>query len=121
MVGPPLRTKSVGTKVSEAEYVALEGCARGRGLKLSEWVRDVLLSAARDGEAGAVAGPRAGDGVLLAEVLALRAILMNLLFSIGKGETVTPEQMQSLIERADAGKAAKAAKLLSGAGGTGGG
>ena len=117
---PPLRTKSVGTKVSEAEYAQLEGCARGRGLTVSEWVRDVLLSATRD-EAGADTHPRAGDGVLLAEVLALRTLTANLLFSVMQGERLTAEQMQALIERADAGKAGKAAKLLSAASRTRGG
>jgi hypothetical protein len=118
---PPIRTKSVGTKVSEAEYAALEGCARARGLKLAEWVRDMLLAAGRDevASAGSVAGPCATDGVLLAELLALRALTANLLFSISQGERLTPQQMQALIERADAGKTAKAAKLLLGADGDG--
>jgi hypothetical protein len=38
---PPLRTKSVGTKVSEAEFALLEERARAAGLTLSEWVRDL--------------------------------------------------------------------------------
>ena len=38
-----LRTKSVGTKVSEAELRVLESRAAAAGLTLSEWVRDVLL------------------------------------------------------------------------------
>ena len=42
---PPLRTKSVGTKVSETEFAMLEERARASGLTLSEWVRDVLLAA----------------------------------------------------------------------------
>ena len=42
---PPLRTKSVSTKVSEAEFAVLEEHARLAGLTLSEWVRDVLLAA----------------------------------------------------------------------------
>jgi len=101
----------VSTKVSEEEFVALEACARARKLTLSEWVRAELLERHDD----------AADEVLLGEVLALRTILMNLLFSIGKGEPTTPEQMQALIERADAGKVAKAAKLLSAASRTRGG
>ena len=36
---PPLRTKSVGTKVSEAEFALLEERARGAGMRLAEWVR----------------------------------------------------------------------------------
>lgn len=116
---PPNRTKSVGTKVSEAEYTALEGCACARGLKLAEWVRDVLLSASR-GEVASIAPdaePRAADSVVLAELLALRALTANLLFAISQGERLTKEQMQALIEQVDASKAAKAARLLSGKGG----
>jgi hypothetical protein len=33
---PPLRTKSVGTKVSEAEFALLEERARGAGMRLGE-------------------------------------------------------------------------------------
>ena len=40
---PPLRTKSVGTKVSEAEFALLEERARGAGMRLAEWVREALL------------------------------------------------------------------------------
>ena len=41
---PPLRTKSVGTKVSEAEYALLEERARGAGMRLAECLRSLLLS-----------------------------------------------------------------------------
>ncbi|MGB8772167.1 MAG: hypothetical protein WCC92_21340 [Candidatus Korobacteraceae bacterium] len=47
---PPLRTKTVGTKLSEEEFAQLEAAARERGLTLSEWclvpqVRGPLLAA----------------------------------------------------------------------------
>jgi len=41
----PLRTKSIGTKVSEEEFAALEATARAADMTLSEWVRAVLLAA----------------------------------------------------------------------------
>ena len=44
MVKPPLRTKTVGTKLSEPEYAQLEAAARERGLTVSEWCRTVLLA-----------------------------------------------------------------------------
>jgi hypothetical protein len=66
---PPLRTKSIGTKVSEEKFAALEARARGAGLTLSEWVRDVLLSAP------AMTRPDSGE-VALGEVLALRSLLL---------------------------------------------
>lgn len=60
-----LRTKSVGTKVSEAELRVLESRAAAAGLTLSAWVRDVLLGSSV--EMGAMAAERA----ILAEMLAL--------------------------------------------------
>jgi hypothetical protein len=105
-VKPPLRTKSVGTKVSDAEYAALESRARASGLTLSEWVRDVLLASSPEAGAGA------DSQVVLAELLGLRTILINLLFSIGKGEPATAEQMQTLIERADKDKMRRALEKL---------
>ena len=51
----------------------LEERARANGLTLSEWVRDVLLSAPVDG------GPESGE-VVLAELLALRSLFLNLQF-----------------------------------------
>jgi len=61
---PPLRTKSVGTKVSEAEFALLEERARGAGMRLAEWVREALLSAPVN------SGPDSGE-VALGEILAL--------------------------------------------------
>jgi hypothetical protein len=44
MVKPPLRTKTLGTKVSEEEFAQLEAAASERGLTLSEWCRETLLA-----------------------------------------------------------------------------
>ena len=46
---PPLRIKSVSTKVFEEEFVAMESRARARKLTLSEWVRAELLEPRADG------------------------------------------------------------------------
>jgi hypothetical protein len=98
---PPLRTKSVGTKVSEAEFALLEERARGAGLRLAEWVREALLSAPVE------LGPDSG-AVALAEVLALRSLLLNLHFRAAKGEPVAEAEMRGLIERADETKMQRA-------------
>jgi len=52
------------------------------------------------------------EATVLAELLSLRTILLNLLFTLAKGEVMTAEQMQTVIERADAGKLERARKLL---------
>ena len=95
----------MGTKVSEAEFALLEERARGVGLTLGEWVRDVLLAA--PGESG----PDAAE-VALAEVLALRSLLLNLHFRAAKGEPVAEAEMRGLIERADGSKMQRARERM---------
>jgi hypothetical protein len=104
-VKPPLRTKSVSTKVSEAEFAVLEEHARLAGLTLSEWVRDVLLAAPVE------PGAEAGSEVVLAEVLALRSLFLNLQFRADKGQ-LSEAELRGLIERADATKLERARERL---------
>src|ERR1035438_6113412 len=81
MVKASLRTKSVGTKVSDEEFAALEARARAENLTLSEWMRAQLLEPSAGGGTGRPGGGAADDllgEVLLSEVLALRALFLNL-------------------------------------------
>ena len=94
---PALRTKSISTKVTDEEYAQFEALAGGQ--TISEWARDVLLKATK---------PNAGEQAVLAEVLALRTILLNLHYAVSQGQTLTAEEMQRLIERADQYKLSKA-------------
>jgi len=98
---PSLRTKSVSTKVTEEEYARFEALAGPQ--TISEWVREVLLKAA---------DPNPADQVLLAEALALRTIILNLHFALSKGQTLTAQEMQEIISRADRGKLEKARQRL---------
>ena len=111
MVKPPLRTKTLGTKVSEEEFAQLERAASERGLTLSERCRETLLASVNgQDEKSADAG---GTGhALMAELVALRAILLNVLFKLANGEKPTAEEMQRLIDRADADKLKKARERL---------
>ena len=102
---PPLRTKSVGTKVSEAEFALLEERARGAGMRLGEWIREALLSAPAE------SGPDSGE-VALGEILALRSLLLNLHFRAAKGEPVAESEMRGLIERADGSKIKRARERM---------
>jgi hypothetical protein len=102
---PPLRTKSIGTKVSEEEFSALEARARAVELTLSEWVRDVLLSAPVE------RGPEVAE-VALAEVLALRSLFLNLQFRAAGQSPVTEADVRGLIERADGVKMQRARERL---------
>ena len=115
MVKPPLRTKSIGFKVSEEEYARLETAARAGGFTLGEWCRQVVLEDA-SGEEIKPTGTGAEAQALMAELVALRAILLNVLFKLANGEKPTAEEMQRLIDRADSDKLKKARERLAQAG-----
>jgi hypothetical protein len=84
VVKPPLRTKTLGTKVSEEEFAQLEAAASERGLTLSEWCRETLLANVNGQEEKSADSGRA-DQALMAELVALRAILLNVLFKLANG------------------------------------
>jgi hypothetical protein len=84
------RTKSISTKVTPEEYARFVSLAGDE--TISEWTRGVLLR---------VDAPRATEITLLAEVLALRTILLNLHFAISGGESLSAEAMSRIIARAD--------------------
>jgi hypothetical protein len=110
MVKPPLRTKTVGTKLSEAEYAQLEDAARKQDQTLSEWCRQTLLASVNQQSSNA--HPAIASQALMAELLALRTILLNVLYKQAQGEKLSAEEMQRLIERADTDKLKKAQTRL---------
>lgn len=87
------RTKSISTKVTSEEYARL--AARAGDDTISEWARGVLLRSD---------APTVIEATLLAEVLALRTILLNLHFAICGGESLTPDAMRGFITVADQNK-----------------
>jgi hypothetical protein len=111
MVKPNLRTKSIGTKVSEEEYARLEQAAQKASKTLGEWCRELMLKSA-NGHPAPAGGGGAQVEAVMAEVVALRAILLNVLFKQSSGERLTAEEMQRLIDRADSDKFKKARERL---------
>ncbi len=95
------RTKSISTRVTEAEHDEIVRLAEP--LTVSEWARASLLAAAQ---------PDPLHFVLLAELLALRTIVLNLNFALATSGPPTTEAMHSLIDRADAEKLGKAKDRL---------
>ena len=90
MVKPPLRTKSIGFKVSEEEYAQLEAAAQASGRTLGEWCREVVLASASDAERRDPA---------LAEILGVRLLLVNVLGPVAAGEKVTAEKFNQLLDQ----------------------
>jgi hypothetical protein len=68
MVKPPLRTKSIGFKVSEEEYAQLETAAQASGRTLGEWCREAILRS-----------DAAAHDPALAEIIGVRLLLVNVL------------------------------------------
>jgi hypothetical protein len=86
------RTATVSTRVTDEEYKELEALAQARKQTMSEWVREVLLNQR---------GEPAGSDVVLAEMMALRAIVLNLATAQARGETMSEERIRELIGFAD--------------------
>src|SRR5262245_43704115 len=98
----PLRTRSLGTKLTEVEYASVEAAALRAGIGLSEWCRRAVLELA-DRDAAALP-----DSLVLAELLSLRAVLLNVMFRLSRGGAISEEEMRQLIERADRDKHTRA-------------
>jgi hypothetical protein len=103
--GPP-RTRSLGTKLTEVEYSSVEAAALRAGIGLSEWCRRVVLESAERETS------EASDGVVLAELLSLRAVLLNVMFRLSRGAPISEDEMRQLIERADRDKHKRASAVL---------
>jgi len=104
VVKPPLRTKTLGTKVSEEEFAQLEAAASERGLTLSEWCREVILrgGSSNDSERHAPA---------LAEIVGVRLLLVNVLRPLAAGEKISPEAFDKMLDQISEVKHELAAKL----------
>ena len=87
--------------------------AERRGVTLGEWCREVLLACANDSqELTSTTAERA----LLAEVVALRTILLNALYKLAPQEDLSEQDLDRLIERADKDRFQRARERLAAAG-----
>ena len=84
------RDRTVSTKLTEAEFAQVERLAGDRGQWISEWVRNVLLDAVRDGEPHRLKAT-------FAEIQAIRLLLINTLEPLLRGEKMTPDQFKELL------------------------
>src|SRR6266550_357818 len=109
MPADQLRNRTVGSKMTESEYEKLVTVAEREGLTLGEWCREVLLAQACTNEG---TRPIAIERTLLAEMMALRAILLNALFKLAQGTVLTTEELDRLIERADGERVERAQERI---------
>jgi hypothetical protein len=98
------RTNSIGTRLSEAELSEVEAAAVSAGKKVGEWLRDAALAQARS-------APANTDPILLAELMAIRTLILNLFAAASKGP-LTDESLRKMLAYADSVKQQKADEFL---------
>ena len=106
-----LRSKSVTTKVTAPEYERIVQMAGKSNGNVSEWMRECLLRKLSPSNSAVE------HEALLAELLALRAIILTLSFRIISGERPSQQEMAELIHYSDQDKTQKARQRLIEAGG----
>ena len=99
------RVKQTGTRLTEAEFDEVEAAATREGISVSAWIRDAIL--ARLSAAQRVDT----DPILLAELMAIRALILNLFAAASKG-TLTDESLRKMQTYADSVKQQKADEFL---------
>jgi hypothetical protein len=99
----PYLVQNIGTKVTSEEEAELIHAAKADGKLIGEWVRDVLLCAARDRVQPA--------DPLMTEIQALRLLFINALEPLLRGEKWSAEQFKEMVRYAKANKHKVAAEL----------
>ena len=100
------RTKSIATRLTDAEFAEVEYAASSAGKKVAEWLREAALA-----QAHTTGEEKTTDTVLLAEVLALRSLIVNL-FAVASKGALSDETLRRISTHADAIKDQKAEELL---------
>ena len=73
------RVKQTGTRLTEAEFAEVEAAAADEGTNISAWIREAIL-------ARLSAAQRVNtDPILLAELMAIRSLILNLFAAASKG------------------------------------
>ena len=90
--GRESRNQTLTTKLTETEFETVETASRAEGKTVGEWLRDVALR-------GASADTGDGsNGILLAEVIGVRLLLVNVLRPMATGQKLTPESFDKLLD-----------------------
>lgn len=103
---PPVRTRTVSTRVTEVEYVALQEQAWSTGKTVCDWARDCIAQQLEKGS------PRNLEAHVFTELVGIELLLMNTLGPLLRGERMAAEQVDAVIRRVQARKAGKAQEVL---------
>jgi hypothetical protein len=104
--GREKRNVTLNTKLTEAEFAAVEKYCEARAIAFGEWVRELVLRELK--------GPAAeyGAGPLMVEIQALRLVLINTLEPLLRGEQWSTEQFKQMLLYVKSNKHRVAAELM---------
>ena len=106
---PGFRTKTIAMRLTPDELTEVESAAEQAGKPLSEWLRDTALRATCE-------RPTDPLELVLAELWALRHVLLNLFYAGAKATAeeavMSPESVLKIGDRTDARKIDEARKML---------
>ena len=106
------RIYTASTKVTQSELAELERAAAERGIRLSEWIRQVLFRELRDSDQ-MNSGDHINDGKrLLTQIVGLQVFLTNVLSPMSRGEWLNAEQYEEIMRQVKAKKHRWAQEIL---------
>jgi mobilization protein NikA len=100
------KTRTISTRVTEAEYSVLQSNAWAHGKTIGDWARDCLLLRLQTGSGGHM------EQYLFTELVGIQLLLMNTLGPMLRGERLSPEQLDAVLRQVQSAKARKAQELL---------
>jgi hypothetical protein len=100
------RTRTIGVRVTEPEYLSLEGEAWKAGKTVADWARDQILS--RSPTANGVSVQER----TLTELVGIELLLINALPPLLRGERIPQERVEALWKQVHTTKGRKAQELL---------
>ena len=101
----PARTRTVSTRVTEAEYIVLQEQAWSSGKTVCDWARECIVEQLEK-------GPRKLEEHLFTELVGIQLLLMNTLGPIVRGERMAAEEVAAVFREVQARKARKAQEIL---------
>ncbi|MBB5059917.1 hypothetical protein HDF16_004651 [Granulicella aggregans] len=79
--------RSIATRLTDAEFGAVEAAAADAGKKVAEWLREAALAHARASSGAA----EQTDPILLAEIMGMRSLMLNLFAKASEGPLTTDD------------------------------
>lgn len=101
----PVKTRTVSTRVTEAEYSALQEQAWSAGKTVCDWARECIVQQLEK-------SPRKLEEHLFTELVGIQLLLMNTLGPIVRGERMAAEEVAAVFREVQARKARKAQEIL---------